>query len=254
MKPLKLAILLVLVGSIIGCDQKPEVSSANGKDSESAAEPEQMASEQDVADAVGELATKPENQEPSSVPDKAPAGTAPSPNEFSEEGSFVSQELAPFTAEVSRPEDWYYHESHRGPSYTWFISKEDTKGGKQRYETGVQIQAFFGVKENTNQSPKDFVANFLDTRRETEGVTTIQESEEQTVGPFKLITLATDEGGDRIVHTCYWGDGEEFDVVVVILRGTKVELWDTYRPTFDRLSVFDLRLLVGGARKHAEAK
>lgn len=248
MKLLKLAILLVLVGSIIGCDQKPGVSTANGKDSESAAKPEQMASEQDVVDAVGELATKPENQEPGRVPNKAPAGTAPSPNEFSEEGSFVSQKLAPFTAEVSRPEDWYYHESHRGPSYTWFISKEDTKGGKQRYETGVQIQAFFGVKENTKKSPEKFVADFLETRRTTEGVTTLQTSEEQTVGPFKLITLATEEGGDRIVHTCYWGDGEEFDVVAVILRGTRKELWDTHRPVFDKLTVFDLRLLVGGAR------
>ena len=248
MKLLKLAILLVLVGSIIGCDQKPEVSSANGKDPESAAEPEQMTSEQDVADAVNELATKPENQEPSSVPDNTPPGTAASPHEHLEEASFVSQKLAPFTAEVERPNDWFYHEDHRGPSYTWIISKEDTKGGKQRYETGVQIQAFFGVKESTKKSPEEFVADFLETRRTTEGVTTIQISEEQTVGPFKLITLATEEGGDRIVHTCYWGDGEEFDVVAVILRGTKKELWDTHRPVFDKLTVFDLRLLVGGAR------
>jgi hypothetical protein len=248
MKPLKLAILLVLIGSIIGCDQKPEVSSANGKDSESAAEPEQMASEQDVAAAVGERAAKPENQEPSSVPDKAPAGTAASPHEHLEEASFVSQKLAPFAVEVERPNDWFYREDHRGPSYTWIISKEDTKGGKQRYDTGVQIQAFFGVKENTKKSPEKFVADFLETRRNAEGVATLQMSEEQTVGPFKLITLATEEGADRIVHTCYWGDGEEFDVVAVILRGTKKELWDTHRPVFDNLTVFDLRLLVGGAR------
>jgi hypothetical protein len=168
--------------------------------------------------------------------------------------SFVSQKLAPFTAKVLRPKDWFYREYHRGPSYTWYISKEDTKGGTLLYETGVQIQAFFGIKEHTKKSPEGFVADFLETRREAEGVKTIQISEERTVGPFKLITLATEEGGDRIVHTCYWGDGEEFDVVLVILRGTRIELWDTYRPVFDKLSVFDLRLLVGGARKDSEAK
>ena len=259
MRSLKLAILIILAGSTIGCGQKLTVSNEDRNDSASAAEPEHVdvASKQDMADSINESDVKPESEvdpEPSDLTNKNPPRAKPSPDTPPRTDSFVSQKLAPFTAEVMRPKDWFYREYHRGPSYTWYISKEDTKGGKQRYETGVQIQAFFGVKENTNQSPKDFVANFLDTRRETEGVTTIQESEEQTAGPFKLFTLATDEGGDRIVHTCYWGDGEEFDVVVVILRGTKVELWDTYRPTFDRLSVFDLRLLVGGARKHAEAK
>jgi hypothetical protein len=257
MRPLKLTILLVLIGSIIGCDQKPEVSSASGKDSESAAEPERMASEQDVADAVDELSTKPKNRvapEPNGVPENTPPSTAPSPQERLEEVSFVSQKLAPYSAEVERPKDWLYHENHRGPSYTWIISKEDTKGGTRRYETGVQIQAFFGINEHTKKSPEDFVADFLDTRREMEGVTTIQISEEQTVGPFKLITLATDEGGNRIVHTCYWGDGEQFDVAVVVIRGSEKELWSTYRPVFDKLSAFDLRLLVGGARKGSEPK
>ena len=253
MRSSHLAILLLLAGSTIGCGQKPDVSNANGNDSESATKPEQIASEQDVADSVNELAVKSESgvdSEAVDLPTRNPTRTTPSP----EEGSFVSQKLAPYTAEVERPKDWFYHENHRDPAYTWIISKEDTKGGKQRYETGVQIQAFFGVNEHTTNSPEDFIADFLATRRQTEGVTTLQESEEQTVGPFKLITLATEEGGNRIVHTCYWGDGEEFDVAVVVIRGSEKEMWATYRPVFDKLSAFDLRLLVGRARKGSEPK
>jgi len=259
MKSLKLAILIILAGSTIGCGQELSVSNEKGNDSESVAEPEHVdvASKQDMAESINERDVKPESEvdpEPSDLTNKTPPRAKPSPDTPPRTDSFVSQKLAPFTAEVMRPKDWFYHENHRGPSYTWIISKEDTKGGTKRYETGVQIQGFFGIKEHTKKSPEDFVADFLDTRREMEGVSTIQMSEEQTVGPFKLITLATEEGGDRIVQTCYWGDGEEFDVVVVILRGTKVELWDAFRPVFDKLGAFDLRLLVGGVRKDAESK
>ena len=251
MSCLKLALLIALAGSIVGCGQKPNGSNAKANGFQPGAKPEELVLDQDFGHSESEPDIKPESEVDRELGGSAnePQSTgAIFPAKPSGEVSFVSQKLAPFTAEVLMPKDWFYREDHRRPSYTWYFSKEDTKDGTRRYETGVQIQAFFGVKENTRKSPEGFVADFVETRCTTEGVKTLQISEEQTVGPFKLITLATEEGGDRIVHTCYWGDGEEFDVVAVILRGTKKELWDMHRPVFDQLTVFDLRLLVGGAR------
>ncbi|MBV8100153.1 MAG: hypothetical protein JOZ31_13440 [Verrucomicrobia bacterium] len=38
---------------------------------------------------------------------------------------FVTQVLEPLGGKIVRPKDWFYTESHGGPSYVWTFSRED---------------------------------------------------------------------------------------------------------------------------------
>jgi hypothetical protein len=61
------------------------------------------------------------------------------------------QVLEPTGGEILRPRDWFYAEGHRGPTYMWTISREDTAGGRP-YTTGVRIQLLTGVRNGTGKT------------------------------------------------------------------------------------------------------
>jgi len=150
--------------------------------------------------------------------------------------NFVQQILEPTGGKIQRPKDWFYTEGHRGPTYMWTISREDSSKGS--YTTGVRIQAFVGVKNGAGKSPKEFVEDFLSKKKKAADkvVKTCAESKQQL---FTRVCIETEEGPDHILYSLFWGN-DDLDVVVVSIAGTTKALWDTYSPVFDKMAGFEL--------------
>jgi len=149
---------------------------------------------------------------------------------------FVNQVLEPTGGKIMRPKDWFYTESHGGPSYVWTISREDASKGP--YTTGVRIQVLEGVEKGTGMSPKQFVLLTVAARRDI-ATKILNTCPEQDQGLFTRICLETEEGPYHIRYSMFWGN-RRIDIVVVSIAGTTKELWNTYAPTFDRISAFEL--------------
>ena len=152
------------------------------------------------------------------------------------ETKFVTQILEPTGGKILRPKDWFYVESHQGPSYVWTISREDSKKGG--YTTGVRIQTLVGVKEGTGKSGKDFLLDFVSAKKK-QADKVIKNCEETEQGLFRRICLETEEGADHISYSLFWGT-DNLDVVVISVAGTTKELWGEYAGTFEKMSAFEL--------------
>lgn len=150
--------------------------------------------------------------------------------------NFVLQILEPTGGKIQRPKDWFYKESHRGPSYTWILSREDAS--KAAYTTGVRIQTIVGVKTGTGKTPKEFIEDFASKKKQTADkvVKSCSQTKQQL---FTRMCIETEEGPHHILYSLFWGN-DDLDVVVVSIAGTTKELWDTYSPVFDKMSDFEL--------------
>lgn len=151
---------------------------------------------------------------------------------------FVSQTLEPTGGQISRPKDWFYGERHHGPVYDWIISREDTHSGKEPYTTGVRIQIFVGVKDGTGRSARQFILDFVDKKKK-EAAKVIKACEPKEEYLFTRICLETEEGPNHILYSLFWGTND-LDVAVVSIAGTTKDLWETYAPTFAKMSAFEL--------------
>jgi hypothetical protein len=156
------------------------------------------------------------------------ADTAKAPREF------VTQVLEPTGGKIQRPKNWFYSESRNEVSYTWILSREDSSKGP--YTTGVRIQALVGVQEGTGKSPKQFVMDYVDTKKKEAKV--LKTCGETDQGMFARVCLETEEGPYHILYSLFWGN--KVDIVVVSIAGTTKELWDTYANTFDKMGTFEL--------------
>jgi len=150
---------------------------------------------------------------------------------------FVGQVMEPLGGKIWRPKDWFYAEAHNSRSWTWIISKENTNGGEGRYDTGVRIQVFMGIKEGINKSPETFIKEFYEQKKK-EAQKIHKTCEVEDHGMFSRICLETDEGEYRILYSLFWGN--DMDLAVVSIAGAKKENWDTYADTFDEMSRFEL--------------
>jgi hypothetical protein len=106
------------------------------------------------------------------------------------------------------------------------------------YTTGVRIQTFVGVKKGTGKSGKEFVLSFL-SQKEKEADNVVKRCSETNQGLFTRICMETEEGRFHILYSLVWGT-KDLDVVVVSISGTAKELWETYAPTFTKMSAFEL--------------
>jgi hypothetical protein len=149
---------------------------------------------------------------------------------------FVLQVMEPLGGKIARPRDWFYSEDHRGPSFTWILSKEDSTKG--RYETGVRIQTLVGVQKGTGRSPKDFVLGFIEGKKK-EASRVIKSCDAKDQGLFTRVCLETEEGDYHILYSAFWGN-DNLDVVVVSTAGAKKGDWPTYSPIFDTMGSFEL--------------
>lgn len=150
---------------------------------------------------------------------------------------FITQVLEPTGGTILRPKDWFYAEGHRGPTYMWTLSRENTSGGAP-YTTGVRIQAFTGVLGGTGKTAEQFVLDFGDARRkQADRVVGTREPQDQ--GLFTRVGLETEEGPHRILYSLFWGNND-LDMAVASIAGTTKELWQTYAPAFDRMASFEL--------------
>jgi hypothetical protein len=150
---------------------------------------------------------------------------------------FVTQVLEPTGGKISRPKDWFYAESHRGPTFMWTLSRENTTGGK-RYTTGVRIQTFVHVKDGTGKTARQFILDFVDAKKK-EASKVIKTCDGGDQGLFTRVCLETEEGPYHILYSLFWGNND-LDVAVVTIAGTTKELWGTYASTFDKMSNFEL--------------
>jgi hypothetical protein len=148
---------------------------------------------------------------------------------------FVTQVLEPTGGKIQRPKNWFYSESSDEVSYTWTLSREDTsKGGP--YITGIRIQTLVGVQEGTGKSPRQFVLDYVETKRKEAKV--LKKCERKNQGMFTRLCLETEEGPFHILYSFFWGN--KVDIVVVCIAGTTKESWDTYADTFDKIGHFGL--------------
>jgi hypothetical protein len=148
---------------------------------------------------------------------------------------FVTQVLEPTGGKMLRPRDWFYRECHRGPTYAWTISREDPSHGS--YTTGVSIQTFINVQSGTGKTPREFVLDFLEKKRQSAKV--IETYPETDQGLFVRVGLHTEEAPHRITYSLFWGRNT-LDLVVVVVAGTAKELWATFAPTFAIMEDFEL--------------
>lgn len=149
----------------------------------------------------------------------------------------VSQMLEPTGGKIQRPKNWFYAEGHRGPTYMWTISREDTSAGGP-YETGVRIQVFTGVLAGTGKTAEQFILDFVAGKKaQVERVIGTRDAHDQ--GLFTRIGLETEEGPHRILYSLFWGN-RGLDIAVVSIAGTTKELWPKYAATFDVMAAFDL--------------
>lgn len=148
---------------------------------------------------------------------------------------FVTQPLSPFGGEIQKPKDWFYTESHRPPSYTWILSRENAS--KAAYTTGVRIQMIVGVKEKTTKTPKAFIQEFIQ-KKKSQADKIIKSCPETNQGMFTPVCLETEEGPHHILYSLFWGN--DADLVVVSIAGTTKESWDKFSPVFDTMSDFKL--------------
>jgi len=149
---------------------------------------------------------------------------------------FVTQLLEPTGGKIARPKDWFYTEGHSGPVYTWTLSREDTTGNHP-YTTGVRIQTFVGVKQGAGKTAKQFILDFVTTKKKEAKV--LKSCDETDQGLFTRICLETEEGPYHILYSLFWGSSD-MDLAVVSIAGTTKGLWEIYSPTFDKMSAFEL--------------
>ena len=149
----------------------------------------------------------------------------------------VTQILEPTGGKILRPKDWFYAEGHHGPVFMWTLSREDTTNN-QPYTTGVRIQIFMGVQAKTGKSARQFILDFIAARTK-EATRVIKTCKEQDQGMFIRICLETEEGRYHILYSLFWGSNG-MDLAVVSIAGTTTELWETYAPTFDKMSAFEI--------------
>ncbi len=150
---------------------------------------------------------------------------------------YVMQVLEPTGGKILRPEGWFYHEVRGTQSWTWTISKEDTHGGKDPYDTGVRIQTIPGVQKATGKTPEAFVRDFIGTKR-TSAEKIHKTCEPVDQGMFTRICIEVTEGEFRILYSAFWGN--DMDVVVVSTSGAKTADWEANAKFFDTMSSFEL--------------
>jgi hypothetical protein len=150
---------------------------------------------------------------------------------------FVVQVMEPTGGKILRPKGWFYNEGHREKSWMWTISKEDTHGGKDSYDTGVRIQAFAGVQEVTGKSPEVFVKEFVAQKKKAADKVH-KECDAADQGLFTRTCIEVTEGDHRILYSVFWGN--DIDIAVISIAGAKTTDWDANSKFFDAMSAFEL--------------
>jgi hypothetical protein len=166
-----------------------------------------------------------------------PPGTVKAPDTRPETPKeFVTQMLEPLGGKIQKPKDWHYREGHRKSTYMWTISLEDSQAGS--YVTGVRIQAFVGLKAAAGKSAKEFILDFIKSKKANAAVRVVETCDETNQGIFSRMCLEIEEGPNHILYSLFWGN--EIDMAVISIAGTSKELWNIYAPTFDKMNKFEL--------------
>lgn len=162
-------------------------------------------------------------------------GTLPAAEEVPE--GFVMQVMEPTGGKILRPKGWFYNEGHHESAWMWTISKEDTHDGEDPYDTGVRIQTFIKVQEETGQSPELFVKEFVAEKRKAADKVH-KHCDEIDQGMFTRMCLEVTEGDYRILYSVFWGNG--IDMAVISIAGAKTADWKANSKFFDAMSAFEL--------------
>lgn len=148
--------------------------------------------------------------------------------EFFVPEGYVLQSLDLARGRIARPEGWFYTEGSGQAQVRWTISKEDASIGS--YETGLSIQLFLHVQENTGKNPREFIDSQLEQISAVYEVISV--CPETVVSGFnrrciEVLQKASPEDGIKAYRMLYsflwWDDG---DIAIATVFGTPPELWD----------------------------
>ncbi|WP_395744781.1 energy transducer TonB [Prosthecobacter sp.] len=153
--------------------------------------------------------------------------------------SFETQVLEPMGGKIAKPAGWFYEENHGGPKYEWTLTREDTDSGKKPYVTGVRIQLFTGIQEGTGKNARQFLQDFMDGKKKAEGVKVIKSCGAEDQGLFTRSCLEVEEGPFHVLYSLFWGS-DGLDMAVVMVSGTRKELWEVYQPAFQKMRALEL--------------
>ena len=149
---------------------------------------------------------------------------------------FVTQILEPTGGKIERPKDWFYAERHRGPTFMWTLSREDST--ILPYTTGVKIQVFSNIQEGAGKTAEQFIRD-VEANRRSAACQILATHPVADLGLFRRICLDTVEGDKRIIYSFFWGSHGR-DIAVVSIAGARKDLWDIYEPTFQRMASFEI--------------
>jgi hypothetical protein len=159
---------------------------------------------------------------------------------------YVLQVLDPTDGRIAMPKDWYYTSRGAPNGWVWTFAEEDPRKGE--YETGLRIQMFVAVEENTKLSRADFARHFIDRKRKSAKV--IKECPIADLGSFErqcieVLEDIREPSGVKRFHVLYsimWL--KDKDIVAVSTFGAPEAKWDTVSDISTVMSGF---VLIGKA-------
>lgn len=123
----------------------------------------------------------------------------------------------------------------------WTTSKEDP--ALRPYETGMRIQLFVGVEKGTGKTPRQFIVDFVKSRKVAARV--LDECPPTNQGFFTRLCLGTEERNPPssatlfpVQYSPFWGN--DADMACVVIAGTPADQWETYRSTFKVMSELEM--------------
>jgi hypothetical protein len=147
---------------------------------------------------------------------------------------FVEQTLAPTGGKVNKPRGWFYAQNHTRENgayhLMWTLSKEKPKDG--HYDTGFRIQYFMGVRKATGKTPKQFILEFIQRKRQ-EAKEVPRDCKPRTEGAFTRVCLETEEGPYHILYSLFWENAG--DDAGITISGAKKEEWEKMVSIFDQM-------------------
>jgi hypothetical protein len=155
---------------------------------------------------------------------------------------FKLQKLEATDGSIAIPVDWYYREDSTQSGVLWTISKEDPKDGP--YSIGQRIQLLVGVEDGTKKPRKEFVDNFISSKRKISKI--VKDCKTTDLGDFyrtclEIIEPPSKDGVKKefhILYSVFWA--KEMDLVVVVTFGAPDKDWESVKDIADVMTEIEI--------------
>jgi hypothetical protein len=179
---------------------------------------------------------------PAAAPAAKPATAVDSDGVTVPEG-YVLQVLGATDGRIARPKDWFYANRATPGGWVWTFSAEDPGKGAG-FETGLTLQMFVGVEENTRQPREAFARKFIEQKRQSAQVLRqcpveeFPEFRRQCIEVLEDLHSGTGAKRFHILYSMMWL--KNMDVVALSTFGAPEDKWDAVAPVTQVMSEFVL--------------